>query len=240
MFQLDQSSIVPLYKQLKDMIKESIMDGTLKPNQKIPSELELSETYQISRITVRNAISELVDEELLEKKQGKGTFVCTPKIDVRSPNFTMMCQKNGKIPGSQTIKIVKQPVTERDIRELHLAAGDSVIYLLRVLTADGEPVMVEHNYFPERFAKLLQTHLDDISLYAFLREEYNVHFGAASKSIELAYPTEVEAGLLHISLSTPMLMIREVVYDRGDEDVPIHRTKQYLLGDRFKYVIPKD
>ncbi len=127
MFELDQTSIVPLYKQLKDRIKEAILDGSLKPNQKIPSELELSQTYQISRITVRNAISELVDEELLEKKQGKGTFVCTPKIDVRSPNFTIMCTTNHKVPSSKIIKIVKQPASERDIRELNLSPGGEVI-----------------------------------------------------------------------------------------------------------------
>ena len=133
MFELDQTSIVPLYKQLKDKIKDAILDGSLKPNQKIPSELELSQTYQISRITVRNAISELVDEELLEKKQGKGTFVCTPKIDVRSPNFTMMCVTNHKVPSSKIIKIVKQPASERDIRELNLVPDEEVIYLLRLL-----------------------------------------------------------------------------------------------------------
>ena len=238
MFELDQSSIVPLYKQLKDKIKDEIMEGTLKPNQKIPSELELSQQYQISRITVRNAISELVDEELLEKKQGKGTFVCTPKIDVRSPNFTIMCLNNNKVPGSQTVKIVKQPATERDIRELNLSPGDSVIYLLRVLSADGEPVMVEHNFFPERFSLLLETDLADTSLYAFLRDHYGVHFGGAYKSIQIAMPGELEAQLLGISTATPMIMIREIVYD-NNTDQPLHRTKQYLLGDRFKYVIPK-
>lgn len=212
MFELDQTSIVPLYKQLKDKIKDAILDGSLKPNQKIPSELELSQTYQISRITVRNAISELVDEELLEKKQGKGTFVCTPKIDVRSPNFTMMCVTNHKVPSSKIIKIVKQPASERDIRELNLAPGAEVIYLLRLLFADGEPVMVEHNFFPERFSKLLETDLSDTSLYAFLREQYGVHFNGASKSIQIAEPTELEAELLGISLSTPMMMIREIVY----------------------------
>ena len=62
MAELDQTSITPLYKQLKDLIKEQILSGELGPNQKIPSELELSQQYQISRITVRNAISELVDE----------------------------------------------------------------------------------------------------------------------------------------------------------------------------------
>ena len=209
MFELDQTSIVPLYKQLKDKIKDAILDGSLKPNQKIPSELELSQTYQI----------------------------CTPKIDVRSPNFTMMCVTNHKVPSSKIIKIVKQPASERDIRELNLAPGAEIIYLLRLLFADGEPVMVEHNFFPERFSKLLETDLSDTSLYAFLREQYGVHFNGASKSIQIAEPTELEAELLGISLSTPMMMIREIVYSSTDE--PIHRTKQYLLGDRFKYVIPK-
>lgn len=97
--------------------------------------------------------------------------------------------------------------------------------------------MVEHNFFPERFSKLLETDLSDTSLYAFLREQYGVHFNGASKSIQIAEPTELEAELLGISLSTPMMMIREIVYSSTDE--PIHRTKQYLLGDRFKYVIPK-
>ncbi|MGN0625506.1 MAG: GntR family transcriptional regulator, partial [Oscillospiraceae bacterium] len=143
-----------------------------------------------------------------------------------------------KVPSSKIIKIVKQPASERDIRELNLSQGEQVIYLLRLLFADGEPVMVEHNFFPERFSKLLETNLEDTSLYAFLREQYGIHFGGgAFKSIQIAEPTELEAELLNIPISTPMMMIREIVYSSADE--PIHRTKQYLLGDRFKYVIPK-
>ena len=98
--------------------------------------------------------------------------------------------------------------------------------------------MVEHNFFPDRFSKLLETDLEDTSLYAFLREEYGVHVGGAYKSIQIAEPTEVEAELLKIPLTTPMMMIREIVYEKNTEE-PLHRTKQYLLGDRFKYVIPK-
>ena len=98
--------------------------------------------------------------------------------------------------------------------------------------------MVEHNFFPERFSKLLETDLADTSLYAFLRDQYGVHFGGASKSIQIAEPTEVEAELLGIPLSTPMMMISGDRYN-SSTDEPLHRTKQYLLGDRFKYVIPK-
>ena len=99
---LDASSIVPLYKQLKDLILKEIKEGKLKTNQKIPTEQELSEKYQISRMTVRKALAQLVDEEVLAKKQGKGTFVQEPKIveDLDNANsFTNLCKRNGKIPG---------------------------------------------------------------------------------------------------------------------------------------------
>ena len=234
---LNTTSDIPLFEQLKNDLLEQIKKGIYISGQQIPTETELSELYHVSRITIRRAITELCNEGVLIKKQGKGTFVCTPKIDVRSPNFTMMCVTNHKVPSSKIIKIVKQPASERDIRELNLVPDEEVIYLLRLLFADGEPVMVEHNFFPERFSKLLETDLADTSLYAFLRDQYGVHFGGASKSIQIAEPTEVEAELLGIPLSTPMMMIREIVYSSTDE--PLHRTKQYLLGDRFKYVIPK-
>ena len=234
---LDPTAITPLYVQLMNMIEEDVSAGRYHTGDRLMTEKEMAETYHISINTVRRAIDKLIEKGLVERKQGKGTFVCTPKIDVRSPNFTMMCVTNHKVPSSKIIKIVKQPASERDIRELNLVPDEEVIYLLRLLFADGEPVMVEHNFFPERFSKLLETDLADTSLYAFLRDQYGVHFGGASKSIQIAEPTEVEAELLGIPLSTPMMMIREIVYSNTDE--PLHRTKQYLLGDRFKYVIPK-
>ena len=116
---LDTTSIVPLYKQLKDLILKEIAEGQLKPNQKIPTELEMSEMYQISRMTVRKALAQLVDEGVLAKKQGKGTFVQEQKMeeDLSSPNsFTNLCKRNGKMPGGRTLKFVLEEATDRDIR----------------------------------------------------------------------------------------------------------------------------
>lgn len=100
MNELDPQSIVPLYKQLKDLLLQEIKEGIYKANQKIPTELELSEKYQISRMTVRKALAELVEEGVLAKKQGKGTFVQEEKMteDLSSPNsFTNLCKRNGKV-----------------------------------------------------------------------------------------------------------------------------------------------
>lgn len=108
MNELDPQSIVPLYKQLKDLLLQEIKEGIYKANQKIPTELELSEKYQISRMTVRKALAELVEEGVLAKKQGKGTFVQEEKMteDLSSPNsFTNLCKRNGKVPGGKTLKM---------------------------------------------------------------------------------------------------------------------------------------
>lgn len=82
-FGLQQNTSVPLYRQLKDKILSDISSGKLAEGEKIPTEIELSELYNISRITVRNAVKELVAEGYLVKKQGKGTFVCLPKLSVK-------------------------------------------------------------------------------------------------------------------------------------------------------------
>lgn len=240
MAELDQTSITPLYKQLKDLIKEKILSGELGPNQKIPSELELSQQYQISRITVRNAISELVDEEMLVKKQGKGTFVHRPKIGenlLNGGSFTNLCRQNGMTPGSRTIRLMLKEPTERDARELQLRPGEKVIYLQRVRYANDLPVMLENNYFPEHFTALLDEKLDDVSLYVILREKYNIYLKSSTKVIQIAEALDTEAALLGVRVKTPLLQVREVCFDQND--VPVHRTKQLILGDKFKYIVPK-
>ena len=124
----------PLYKQLKDLILKEIEEGRLKPNQKIPTELELSERYQISRMTVRKSLAQLVDEGILAKKQGKGTFVQEPKMteDLSSPNsFTNLCKRNGKVPGGRTLKFILEEATDRDMKELKLEPGEQVIRVER-------------------------------------------------------------------------------------------------------------
>ena len=186
---LDASSIVPLYKQLKDLILKEIKEGKLKPNQKIPTEQELSENYQISRMTVRKALAQLVDEEVLAKKQGKGTFVQEPKIveDLDNANsFTNLCKRNGKVPGGKTLKFVLEEPSDRDIRELQLEPKEQVIHIQRVRTADNIPVMLENLYFPGHLKDILTENLDDSSLYQILQEKLKAESGKLSDELEFA------------------------------------------------------
>ena len=203
---LDASSIVPLYKQLKDLILKEIKEGKLKTNQKIPTEQELSEKYQISRMTVRKALAQLVDEEVLAKKQGKGTFVQEPKIveDLDNANsFTNLCKRNGKIPGGKTLKFVLE-----------------------------EPS--ENLYFPGHLKDILTENLDDSSLYQILQEKYGLRDKDFIMEIEVSECNNYEASVLDIKNNSPLLLVRELIYDQYNH--PLHRTKSLLRGDKIKYI----
>lgn len=239
MIKLDHENATPLYKQLKEIIKQKIIDGEFHPNQKIPSELQLSKIYNVSRITVRNAITELVDEDLLIKKQGKGTFVSAPKIEdnvLEDISFSLTCKINKVKPGSKIIKNVIKDANERDIAELNLHENDKVVYIKRIRYADDEPVILEHNFFPSKYAFLLNEDLENQSLYEILNEKYGIARAKSKRTIEIITASEEEASLLAISKGEPLLLHREIVYDKNNN--PIHRTKQLIIGDKFKFVVP--
>lgn len=237
---LDTGSIVLLYKQLKDLLLGEIREGKLKVNQKIPTELELSEQFQISRMTVRKALAELVDEGILAKKQGKGTFVQEEKMveDLSNPNsFTNLCKRNGKEPGGKTIKFTLQEPRSRDQKLLHLKEDEQVILIERVRTADNVPVMLEKLYFPGHLKAIMVENLNDTSLYQILKEKYGLHSGNSVMEISVCEATAEEAALLGIRTGRPCLLMEEIVYDQyGDA---FHWTKSVLRGDKFKYISPR-
>ena len=140
----------PLYRQLMARIRDDVSSGVYPAESQIPSEQEMCARYGVSRVTVRRAISELTDEGILRKQQGKGTFVCTPKLcrDLRDINsFHECCRMQGVTPGTRLIHAQLSHADERTQRELELP-DDRVVEIERVRTADGVPVMLETNSFP--------------------------------------------------------------------------------------------
>jgi Transcriptional regulators len=236
--QLNQADVVPLYAQLKEILKSSIINGELKPNIKIMSEEELSKKYMISRITVRKAITELVEEGYLIKKQGKGTFVSVPKVNrniIEFLSFTLTCQINGVKPGSRVIKkeIVEPSAT--DIRELKLKTDEKVILIQRIRYANGEPLIIENNYFSEHYSELMQENLENRSLYRILKEECGVEPVSSKKTIEICIATKEEANMLQIHQGAALFLMKGTAYDVNGN--PVHRAAQLIAGDKFIFSI---
>ncbi|MGG1677893.1 GntR family transcriptional regulator [Neobacillus sp. NRS-1170] len=236
---LKQDDQIPLYIQLKESIRSSIVNGDLKFGDKIPTELELSEEYKISRITVRKAIVELVEEGYLVKRQGKGTFVNKRKIErkiVHFLSFSDACKANGLTASSKVIKKEIIQPTSKDQTMLQLEDGDALLFIQRVRYAGDSPIMIENNYFSyKEYHSLLNENLDG-SIYKILEEKLGVKpAGSSELSLEIVRAGDEEMGLLNISSGEPLFFMDTTVTDESGQ--PVHRGKQYILGDSYKFIL---
>lgn len=235
---LNDQSPIPLYVQLKQNILDKMNKGELAHGSKLPSEFEISKEFEVSRNTVRTALLELADEGYLVRKQGKGTFVRHQKVAENistNTSFTEVCIANGIEPGHRLITLSLQPSTEEDVEALRISEGDRVLYIERVLYGNNVPVVLDQTFLPEKYSALMKEDLDDVSLYSVITRLFSINMQRSRKTIELAYASAREADLLNIRKDSPVLLMTETVFDADGS--PIHRSKQIILGDRFKYVV---
>lgn len=235
---LDSESSVPLYKQLKEIIKENIDNGVYLRGQKIPPEVELQKMYNISRITIRNALQELTDEKILERRRGKGTFVADIKLErsiSKMMSFTETCEAQGLVPGGKILKNIMQEPTEQEKKELHLKDEERIIAVDRVRFADSVPVSVEVNHFTEKYSFLLNEDLNDSSLFKLLETKYHIVFQNTLKVLELVFADYEMAMYLNVPIKTPLLLVSSVVKDQRGELAM--SCKQYILGTKFKFMV---
>lgn len=235
---LEQDNSLPLYLQLKNIIKSQIDSGEMKLNSKIPSETELSERYEVSRITVRNALAELASEGYLIKKQGKGTYVSRPKLSRPIEDclsFSESCKNAGVESASMVLKkeVIGADDKLKDI--LRLDEGDKVLYIQRLRLADGEPLMLENNYYSyDKYSFLLDEPLTG-SLYDLLLEKKNIDCDRSIKTIiSVTVANSDQAHLLQTSIGDPLFVIDTVAADNHDN--PVHYGIQYVVGEKYCFV----
>lgn len=236
MNRLRTESSRPLYDQLMQRIREDIDRGVYPVGSRIPPEHELERTYSVSRVTVRRALAELTSAGLLERKQGKGTFVSAPRISHELKNvhsFHDTCVAAGKVPGARVLRVREQKADAADCRDLQLPPDAKVLEILRVRTADGEPVVLEKNHFSMAYAYLEEGDLEG-SLYAALAD-YGVRAAQAVHDLSLCSASAEQAKALGIEAGTALLHLNEVIYDQRGR--PLHNSEQWIRGDRFVFRI---
>lgn len=232
---LNVESHSPLYKQLIKKLRDDIASGIYPVHSRIPSEQELCETYQVSRVTVRKALAELTQEGLLNRQQGKGTFVGVPRLckdlkDVTS--FHDSCRLMNCTPSTRVIHAQLTYATEEDRRDL-MCDTEQVVETLRLRMADDTPVMLETNRFPMQYEYLLQEDLSG-SLYDIL-QEHGAEAAQAVHKISLSYATAIQARHLGMDEGDALLNLHEIIYDQYGR--PLHTSKQLIRGDRFTFRI---
>lgn len=234
---LNHETFVPLYYQLKELIEKKIDSGEWKPGEKIPSENELRITYDVSRNTVQKALNELVNEKLLERKQGKGTFVAKPKIDqplTSFYSFSKVMNDKGMNPKDIILKLEVEKVNYKIAKELQIGNEENVVKLQRVRTANNEPMIFETSYIPSKLVPDLSlADMENISLYDLLESKFGI---TVSKAIEIFEPVlarKEESQYLDIVAGAPSLLLDRTAYDL--KGIPIEFCRSIVRGDRCRF-----
>ncbi len=236
------SKNAPLYQQIYDEIKDAIEKGTYKPKERIPSELELAEQYEVSRITVRRAVEELCSDGYLVKQQGRGTFVSTPHINRRFhattlQSFTELCADNDMAAGAHVISRQIVPARQSEIEFFELDKNELLLHIKRLRTADGDPIFEENIFLPfEPYRELLTADLENKSMFAEVKRVGNVQVDHSRfRMLEAVRATPEQAAELAIAPHDPLLNLRAGFVTADDE--PVYIGKQYYVGSRYVMVM---
>ena len=229
---LRTQSASPLYAQMMEQIRRDIQRGVYPVGVRIPTEHELEGRYGVSRVTVRRALQELTNAGLLERKQGKGTFVAQPKaaaVQRGVTGFHEACRELGLTPSVGFVSFREMPAGEDDRSRLGLGTDAMVLEITRTLLADGEPVILETLRFSMAYVWLENANLKG-SLYRLL-QEYGIQPEKSLYDLSLCRAEEKDAELLRITPGTWLMDVSQVVYDQKGR--PLHTARRLIRGDRY-------
>lgn len=238
---LTGDSATPLYQQVANDLREAIVNDVYHVGARIPTEPELSHLYDVSRITIRKAIELLVEEGMLQKRQGKGTFVreaqSAPMVhdDRRTAlnGFSASCRLNGLEPGARVLgcEVVDAP---QEMREF-FGDGARVISIDRVCTADGAPIMVDHSLFVREGHEFLETaDLENASLFELIRSVTGQHpHRDSAQTLNIQLADERVAHALSVPVGEPLFCLEGLYRDQDGN--PLYAGRQLIIGSRYTF-----
>ena len=224
-------SFSPLYQQIKLLILQSLQAGEWKPGEPIPSEIDLAVRFRVSQGTVRKAIDELSAENLVMRRQGKGTFVATHAERNVQYRFLKLVPDSGDVqaegPAERTIVDCRRLRATADVgRALALRTGDAVLQVRRVLAYAGVPTILEDLWLPGLpFKGLTAERLRAWSgpMYAMFETEFGVRMVRAEERIRAVLPDAAQASLLAVDVATPLLSVERIAHTYHDAPMELRR-----------------
>lgn len=219
----------PLYQQIKALILGNLQAGEWKPGEAIPSENDLAARFKVSQGTVRKAIDELASENLLVRRQGKGTFVATHHEDRVHFRFLRLVPDNGEphYPKSKILDCKRLRAPTEIAKLLDLKAGDAVVQIERILFFSEEATVYEEIWLPGTTFKGLTTErLVDWRgpMYALFETEFATHMVRATERLRAVAADELSAKHLGIEIGTPLLAVERVSFTYGERPVEVRKA----------------
>ncbi len=235
---LDRSSFVPLYVQIYRALAERIQNGVLGAGDLVPSERDLSEEYDVSRMTVRQALRSLRQDGLVYQDRGVGTFVARRKVNIHTRNlvgFTEDMRQRGMSPSSQLISLQRELAKPPIAEALSLAPRAEVFRLERLRLADGEPMAYEMNHLPVALCPALDSYnLGEHALYQILETRYGIRLNRAEEALEAVAANRRAARFLAVKIGAPLLAVTRTVY--AEDNRVIEYACSLYRADRYRAV----
>jgi GntR family transcriptional regulator len=235
--EINRDSKLPLYYQLKEILKEEIDIGKYKPGDRVPSENEFASMLNISRNTAKQAIADLVSEGVLYRIQGKGTFVSDKKMFSGIMETFSFSEdlKNGHLQLTTRVIFAEEIVeTKETIQYLKLKESTHLFRIQRLRLLNDIPVALQTSYIPKFFCPdLLKYDLSVKSLYDILHENYNISFSSFSESLSCVKADQYESAFLKVKKDSPLFFLTRKTYTKNDEIIEVVRS--FMPGDRCEF-----
>lgn len=235
---LDKDERLPLYERLKAAIRARLRDGTWPSGTSIPAEGQLAQDTGLAVGTVRRALQDLVEEGLLERRQGRGTFVRRPDFGSSLFRFFRFqsVDRTELVPESRILdrELVDAPGMVAD--RLRLAEGAKTIQIKRLRLAQGEPLLLEEIYLPHpEFAPVLEADLEQLGplLYPMYERLCGKVVGSAEEELVIGVADEAQAAMLDIAPGSPVAVVERLA--RGRDGGPLEWRRSIGRADRFRY-----
>lgn len=238
---LKKTEGVPLYVQIRRALRQDMLDHILEPGQRLPSEDDLAAKFGVSRMTVRQGISELIEEGLLYRRHGVGTFVAYPHLErdhTHLTSFMESARQEGLDVSVRVLALEVLPAKPRIARQLAIEEGELVIRVKTLRIVDGTPVTLHDAFIPYALIpELLTESLATRHIWDIL-EDHGLRVKRAIQSLEAREADEDIACLLEMDDGAPVLFKERTVY--LDNGKPVEFTYCYNRGDRYRLTISLD
>ncbi|MDF2698687.1 MAG: phnF [Haloplasmataceae bacterium] len=227
----------PIYQVIENDIKEKLKSGVLTQGDMIPSENELKEEYSVSRMTVRQALNNLVNEGYLFRHKGKGTFVNTLKIEKKIQGllgFSEEMRRMNRKVSNKIISIQSLLADDEVAAKLFLNNEEEVFLVERVRYGDKIPILFEKLYVPKRLFKDLNEKIMTGSFYNYIEEELKLKINYCIQTIEAKLANATVSELLEVPKQSPVLYITLNTY--LDNGRPFEYVKSYYRADQYRFI----
>lgn len=232
---LDENSVIPLYYQVEQILRERIKTGTYKPEDLIPTEAELQKEFSVSRATVRQAVLRLLADKLIIRRRGKGTVVAKPRIEESLPrlvSFTEEMRSQRHTPSTRSIRVEEVDMPGEMAHWAGVSRPERCILVERVRSSNGVAIAAFWSYLPVSLGVTKEENFGG-SLYQLLEEKYEIRLGKAEQIIFAESADTLVSRLLEIKKGSPVLIIERLL--RSGDGRLVEYVRGVYRADRYQY-----